>query len=58
MCPDMSGFRFILRHCDARNAAKPQRLKVKGSRQKESGSRFQVPDFPNPIFDMALSRLP
>jgi len=33
------------------NAAKPQRLKV-------TGIRYQVPDFPNLIFDIALSPWP
>jgi hypothetical protein len=36
---------------DGFNAAKPHR-------QQESGSRYQVPDFPNPIVDTALSPWP
>jgi hypothetical protein len=39
-------------------ALKGKSLKANGKRQQESGSRYQVPDFPNPIADTALSPWP
>jgi hypothetical protein len=39
-------------------ALKDKSLKANGKRQQESGSRYQVPDSPNPIVDTALSPWP